>query len=99
MCIWSTFYIRQRSDNWYDSSFKHSSANFSFLGITDKLSTDNAIILIDFEDKNSFVSVLEPLLRDRKRLAEMADKGKKILLDYRIENYVQEFMTILREKN
>jgi len=52
--------------------------------------------LIDFEDKDSFVRTLEPLLSNRKRLSEMADKGKKKLLDYRIENYVLELLTILR---
>jgi hypothetical protein len=72
--------------------------NISLLGITDKLNTDDAIILIDFEDKGSFVRMLEPLLRDRKKLAEMADKGKKTLLDYRIENYVREFLSILRSE-
>jgi hypothetical protein len=70
----------------------------AIIGITDKLNTDDAIILIDFEDKGSFVRMLEPLLRDRKKLAEMADKGKKTLLDYRIENYVREFLSILRSE-
>jgi hypothetical protein len=72
--------------------------NISLLGITDKLNTDDAIILIDFEDKGSFFRMFDPLLRDRKKLVEMADKGKKTLLDYRIENYVGEFLSILRSE-